>query len=470
MSAQPSVLQVVILRDGLLVGTEVLTPGTYAIGSDPSSDLRLDDASVDARHAMLYFQNGRSAIQDAGSAQGVYVNGHRVSACEIRSVDEVLCGPFVLKTRVLSQRPAEKAGPPPEVAALLGTAPPQPRPSPPPCGPCGPRRSPPSPSPRPWPTSLSLHAPSSSSAPCPPPTRRPAWPGQRRRPRSRPLARLPPPLPCRSTGLPPPRAEAPPSPRWRSRCRCPCSRLRRPCPPTRCPPPAAGPPRSCSPSALLRPWCWRRTSSMTRCPRCPSWRCRRSSLGPRCSRSGPPPLSPSTRSPPRRWRIPPAPPMPRAWPPARARPSSTWSCTGAACAVRRAASSRASSPCAPPRTSAPPCPLWGFSLPDEGFTLAEALNGSYRLFVPPGSTVERAGKDGRFQALQASALETDGNRRFVTLSDGAAARLTPGADVAAGLRRAHAREGVRQPAERPALAVAGVPRCSSPGASGPSSP
>ena len=99
MSAQPSVLQVVILRDGLLIGTEVFVPGTYSVGSDPSSDLRLDDPSIDPRHALLYFQNGRSAIQDAGSQLGVYVNGHRVTACEIRSVDEVLCGPFVLKTR-----------------------------------------------------------------------------------------------------------------------------------------------------------------------------------------------------------------------------------------------------------------------------------------------------------------------------------------------------------------------------------
>ncbi|MBN9687988.1 AgmX/PglI C-terminal domain-containing protein [Corallococcus sp. NCSPR001] len=124
MSGQPSVLQVVILRDGLLVGTEVFVPGTYALGSDASSDLRLDDASVSPRHALLYFQNGRTAIQDAGNGtSGVFVNGHQVTACEIRSVDEVLCGPFVLKTRILNQRPVEtKPQPPPEVAALLGGA------------------------------------------------------------------------------------------------------------------------------------------------------------------------------------------------------------------------------------------------------------------------------------------------------------------------------------------------------------
>ncbi|RKG74584.1 AgmX/PglI C-terminal domain-containing protein [Corallococcus terminator] len=124
MSGQPSVLQVVILRDGLLVGTEVFVPGTYALGSDASSDLRLDDTSVSPRHAMLYFQNGRTAIQDAGGGtSGVFVNGHQVTACEIRSVDEVLCGPFVLKTRILNQRPVEsKPQPPPEVAALFGNA------------------------------------------------------------------------------------------------------------------------------------------------------------------------------------------------------------------------------------------------------------------------------------------------------------------------------------------------------------
>ena len=47
MSAQPTVLQVVILRDGLLVGTEVFVPGQYTLGSGAYSDLKLDDASVE---------------------------------------------------------------------------------------------------------------------------------------------------------------------------------------------------------------------------------------------------------------------------------------------------------------------------------------------------------------------------------------------------------------------------------------
>lgn len=123
MSVQPAVLQVVIMRDGLLVGTEVFVPGQYTIGSGDSVDLRLDDATVGATHAYLYFQNGRAAIQDAG-VQGTFVNGHRVTACEVRPVDEIACGPFTLKVRVMGQKPASKPAPPPDVAAMLGAAPP----------------------------------------------------------------------------------------------------------------------------------------------------------------------------------------------------------------------------------------------------------------------------------------------------------------------------------------------------------
>ncbi len=121
MTGQPAVLQVVILRDGLLVGTEVFVPGSYVLGSADDADLRLEDGAVDPHHAVLYFQNGKAAVQDSGSVGGLYVNGHQVTACEIRSVDEVVLGPFVLKTRVLGPRTTPRSTPPPEVSALLGS-------------------------------------------------------------------------------------------------------------------------------------------------------------------------------------------------------------------------------------------------------------------------------------------------------------------------------------------------------------
>lgn len=126
MSGQPTVLQVVIMRDGLLVGTEVFVPGQYTLGSGDGADLRLDDPSVGASHAFLYFQNGRAAIQDGGSG-ATFVNGHKVTACEVRPVDEIACGPFTLKIRVMGQKPAQKQAPPANIGALLG-GPAQPQP------------------------------------------------------------------------------------------------------------------------------------------------------------------------------------------------------------------------------------------------------------------------------------------------------------------------------------------------------
>jgi outer membrane biosynthesis protein TonB len=428
VSAQPSVLQVVILRDGLLVGTEVLTPGTYAIGSDPSSDLLLDDASVDPRHAMLYFQNGRSAIQDAGSTQGVYVNGHRVSACEIRSVDEVLCGPFVLKTRVLSQRPAEKAAPPPEVAALLGAAPqpaaPQPavrsiRPPPQPVG----RAVTPQAFEAPQPPSSeqfidtvpSAHAPPSVARTAaqaaivpigPPPT---PVPVQHRAPaasRGGPaVAQAPQPVPV---PMQPPPAAMPantvPSTRRRA-----TQELQ-----------PVGPP----PSMVLADDLLNDALPELDAPqpqpqpqRAPARAPARSQA--RSQAQAPAQTAQALAEPARPTH---APRMAPGKGPAQLYLELYWG--GVRREARRFKPGR--QPVQASTDERAPMPMWGFSLPEEGFTLAESVNGSYRLFVPPGSTVERAGKDGRFQSFPVSALESDGNRRYVTLSDGTAARLNQG--------------------------------------------
>lgn len=117
--SDPAALQVIILRDGLLVGTEAFVPGTFLLGSGPDSDLRLEDPSVAGQHAILFFQNGRAAIQQSQGA--VLVNGHPVRACEVRPVDEIAIGPFTLKLRLLAKRTsAPKPVPAPELSQLLG--------------------------------------------------------------------------------------------------------------------------------------------------------------------------------------------------------------------------------------------------------------------------------------------------------------------------------------------------------------
>ncbi len=122
MSGQPAVLQVVIMRDGLLVGSEIFVVGQYTVGSAETADLRLSDVSIRSHHATLFFKNGRVAIQDNATGN-VQVNGHRITACEVRSIDEIVIGPFALKTRVMNQKPQDTVRPAPAVAALLATQP-----------------------------------------------------------------------------------------------------------------------------------------------------------------------------------------------------------------------------------------------------------------------------------------------------------------------------------------------------------
>ena len=97
---QTGAVQFLILRDGLLVGSEFFTPGTYVIGSDPRADLQLD--GVEAMHARIYFRDGRVAVKSEGGV--VLVGGFKIDSCEVRSIDEVWVGPYVLRTRIIRER------------------------------------------------------------------------------------------------------------------------------------------------------------------------------------------------------------------------------------------------------------------------------------------------------------------------------------------------------------------------------
>ena len=103
---QHGVAQVIILRDGLLVGTQVFTPGQWLLGSDPRCDLVLADSAVAPRHARLVFHAGKAAIADLGG--GLFVNGFHVATAELRPIDELSVGPYVLRTRVIGDRWGEQ--------------------------------------------------------------------------------------------------------------------------------------------------------------------------------------------------------------------------------------------------------------------------------------------------------------------------------------------------------------------------
>ena len=71
------------------------------VGRGMTADVRLDDHTVSARHAIIVARAGRLRILDDRSTNGTFVNGRRVDAAELHDGDVVVLGRVVLTYREL---------------------------------------------------------------------------------------------------------------------------------------------------------------------------------------------------------------------------------------------------------------------------------------------------------------------------------------------------------------------------------
>ncbi len=63
------------------------------LGRDPRCDVRLTDASVSARHALLTYHHGQWWLDDLGSRNGTRLNHERVKTATVLATgDEIECG------------------------------------------------------------------------------------------------------------------------------------------------------------------------------------------------------------------------------------------------------------------------------------------------------------------------------------------------------------------------------------------
>ncbi len=77
--------------------TWVLEPGTTTIGRGPDQDIFLDDVTVSRRHAELTIGLGdEHQIKDAGSTNGIYINGERLDEAPVAAGDEIIIGKYHL--------------------------------------------------------------------------------------------------------------------------------------------------------------------------------------------------------------------------------------------------------------------------------------------------------------------------------------------------------------------------------------
>lgn len=99
--------------NGRPIARKVLEDGVYLIGRDPGCTLQLVSERVSREHARVIVKDDRVVVEDLGSGNGVYFEGHRTREHTVADGHFLFVDPFVLEFRVkhvdpvvFSQRPS----------------------------------------------------------------------------------------------------------------------------------------------------------------------------------------------------------------------------------------------------------------------------------------------------------------------------------------------------------------------------
>jgi DNA-binding winged helix-turn-helix (wHTH) protein len=75
-----------------------LREGENVVGRIPESDVQIASERVSRRHAHIIVESGRATIEDLGSKNGTFVDGHRIEGpTELVDGDQITIGPAVLQ-------------------------------------------------------------------------------------------------------------------------------------------------------------------------------------------------------------------------------------------------------------------------------------------------------------------------------------------------------------------------------------
>ena len=84
--------------------------GSYRIGRDPSSDLRLEDPRVSAAHAVIRHCESEWMLADSGSKNGTFVNAARVTEAPVRDGDWLSLGGLLARFELVSEEQVANLG------------------------------------------------------------------------------------------------------------------------------------------------------------------------------------------------------------------------------------------------------------------------------------------------------------------------------------------------------------------------
>jgi len=80
--------------EGILAGRRFqVTVAGLRLGRDPENEVHIDDSGVSRQHARVLLHNGAVWVQDAGSRNGIFVNGNRVpDHKQVKEGDRIVLG------------------------------------------------------------------------------------------------------------------------------------------------------------------------------------------------------------------------------------------------------------------------------------------------------------------------------------------------------------------------------------------
>jgi predicted component of type VI protein secretion system len=94
-------LHISIYRAGSFCGTEVFAQSRVFIGRRPEADINLVCETISRNHAVICIRHDGFVVEDLGSRNGTFVNGHRVRRSFFGFLDDVTVGSFRLKFRLV---------------------------------------------------------------------------------------------------------------------------------------------------------------------------------------------------------------------------------------------------------------------------------------------------------------------------------------------------------------------------------
>lgn len=79
-------------RTGGVVGKDFAIGDAAGLGASAENDIRVNVEGVSRRHARVYYESGSYTLEDLGSTNGTFVNGHRVKRAPLQHLDVVTLG------------------------------------------------------------------------------------------------------------------------------------------------------------------------------------------------------------------------------------------------------------------------------------------------------------------------------------------------------------------------------------------